>query len=117
MEIDEIEKQSLLKVIKAEELSLAEEEFSSKKEEDLLNTILEESSEEPSSFENESDNEDAISYSGSIDSGANQNVIQEGTIPSKYFEITRESLKRAGNNSLKSTTSYPRYMFVKTKCA
>ena len=36
-----------------------------------------------------------------IDLGANQNVIQEEIIPSKYFEITRESLKRVSNNSLK----------------
>ncbi|KAA0026132.1 polyprotein [Cucumis melo var. makuwa] len=43
MEIGENEKQSLLKVIKAEELSSEEEEFSSEKEEDLLNALLEES--------------------------------------------------------------------------
>ncbi|KAA0039552.1 Peptidase_A3 domain-containing protein [Cucumis melo var. makuwa] len=36
-----------------------------------------------------------------IDSGADQNVIQEGIILSKYFKIARESLKEAGNNSLR----------------
>ncbi|TYJ95823.1 hypothetical protein E5676_scaffold110G001080 [Cucumis melo var. makuwa] len=66
MEIDENEKQSLWKVIKAEELSSEEKEFSSEKEEDLLNALLKESSEEPSSFENETGNEDAIPYSGCI---------------------------------------------------
>ncbi|KAA0066922.1 polyprotein [Cucumis melo var. makuwa] len=66
IEIDKNEKQSLLKVIKAEELSSEEEEFSSEKEEDFLNAILEESSEEPSSSEDESDNEDAISCYGCI---------------------------------------------------
>lgn len=35
-----------------------------------------------------------------IDSGADQNVIQEGIIPSKYFEITRETLNGANNNAL-----------------
>ncbi|KAA0037024.1 polyprotein [Cucumis melo var. makuwa] len=66
MEIDEDKKQSLSKVIKAEELSSEEEEFSFEKEEDLLNVLLEESSEEPSSSENETDSEEAISYFGCI---------------------------------------------------
>ncbi|KAA0051820.1 Enzymatic polyprotein [Cucumis melo var. makuwa] len=42
---------TIQKVIKAEEISSEEEEFSSEQEEDLLNGILEDSSEEPSSFE------------------------------------------------------------------
>ncbi|KAA0050625.1 Enzymatic polyprotein [Cucumis melo var. makuwa] len=67
MEIDEDEKQSLLKVVKAEELSSEEKEFSSEKEEDLLNVLLEESSEEPSSSKNETDIEEVISCSGCID--------------------------------------------------
>ncbi|KAA0037961.1 hypothetical protein E6C27_scaffold36G001430 [Cucumis melo var. makuwa] len=66
MEIDENEKQSLLKVVKSEELFSDEEEFSSEKEENLLNALLEESSEEPSSSENETDNEEAIPCSGCI---------------------------------------------------
>uniref|UniRef100_A0A9I9CQI6 CCHC-type domain-containing protein n=1 Tax=Cucumis melo TaxID=3656 RepID=A0A9I9CQI6_CUCME len=33
-----------------------------------------------------------------IDSGADQNVIQEGLVPSKYFEKTKESLSGAGGN-------------------
>ncbi|TYK26765.1 hypothetical protein E5676_scaffold124G00570 [Cucumis melo var. makuwa] len=65
METDENEKQSLLKVIKIEELSPEEEGFS-EKEEDLLNVILKESLDEPSSSENETDNKDAIPYSGCI---------------------------------------------------
>ncbi|KAA0052109.1 Enzymatic polyprotein [Cucumis melo var. makuwa] len=35
-----------------------------------------------------------------IDSGADQNVIQEGLVPSKYFEKTKESLSRASGNPL-----------------
>ncbi|KAA0049724.1 zf-CCHC domain-containing protein/MP domain-containing protein [Cucumis melo var. makuwa] len=66
MEIDENEKQSLLKVVKAEELSFDEEEFSSEKEEDLLNALLEESLKESSSSENETDNEDVIPCFGCI---------------------------------------------------
>ncbi|KAA0062816.1 hypothetical protein E5676_scaffold986G00280 [Cucumis melo var. makuwa] len=66
MEIDEDEKQSLLKVVKAEELSSEEEESSSEKEEDLLNVLLKESPEEPSSLENEADSEEAIPSFGCI---------------------------------------------------
>lgn len=47
----------MLRVIKAEEISLEEEELSSEQDEDMLNKILEDSYKEPSSFENESDNE------------------------------------------------------------
>ncbi|KAA0066381.1 Enzymatic polyprotein [Cucumis melo var. makuwa] len=35
-----------------------------------------------------------------IDSGADQNIIQEGLVPSKYFEKTKESLSGAGGNPL-----------------
>ncbi|KAA0068171.1 Enzymatic polyprotein [Cucumis melo var. makuwa] len=35
-----------------------------------------------------------------IDSGADQNVIQEGLVPSRYFEKTKESLSGAGGNPL-----------------
>ncbi|TYK23160.1 hypothetical protein E5676_scaffold142G001850 [Cucumis melo var. makuwa] len=49
-----------------EELSSEEEELSFEKEEDLLNALLEESSEEPSSSENETDNEEAIPCSSCI---------------------------------------------------
>ncbi|KAA0040831.1 Enzymatic polyprotein [Cucumis melo var. makuwa] len=35
-----------------------------------------------------------------IDSGADQNVIQEGLVSSKYFEKTKESLSGAGGNPL-----------------
>uniref|UniRef100_A0A0A0LU92 Peptidase A2 domain-containing protein n=1 Tax=Cucumis sativus TaxID=3659 RepID=A0A0A0LU92_CUCSA len=35
-----------------------------------------------------------------FDSGADQNVIQEGLVPSKYFEKTKESLTGAGGNPL-----------------
>ncbi|KAA0058439.1 Enzymatic polyprotein [Cucumis melo var. makuwa] len=35
-----------------------------------------------------------------IDSGADQNVIQEGLVPSKYFEKTKESLSGASGNPL-----------------
>lgn len=35
-----------------------------------------------------------------INSDANQNCIQEGIIPSRYFEKTAESLSSANGNSL-----------------
>ena len=42
-----------------------------------------------------------ITLKALIDTGADQNCIQEGLIPTKYFEKTTEGLRGANNNRLK----------------
>ena len=42
-----------------------------------------------------------ITLKALIDTGADQNCIQEGLIPTKYFEKTTEGLRGANNNKLK----------------
>lgn len=43
-----------------------------------------------------------ITLKALIDTGADQNCIQEGLIPTKYFEKTIDGLRGANNNGLKN---------------
>ncbi|KAK9665855.1 hypothetical protein RND81_14G141000 [Saponaria officinalis] len=52
-----------------------------------------------------------------IDSGADQNVIQEGLIPTRYFEKTTHGLSHAGGNKLKIEYKLPEASIcVDNKC-
>ncbi|KAA0066357.1 Enzymatic polyprotein [Cucumis melo var. makuwa] len=98
--IDEETKQSLLYAIRSDDDTSSQTESSS--EEDYINILQEEGSSSEEEFYSQSDSSDdegAIPCTGRC-AEADQNVIQEGLVPSKYFEKTKESLSGAGGNPL-----------------